>query len=291
MPDLLGIVGWILFGLVQLVLYWLPAVRPRPITFGPPIRWWFYNTSDDWYRHLDSSKIPDEHWIHQWLEMAFGDLRRLAVDEAEEAIGRLRSFLLDRVGSIRSGFTSLGSWLDRVWNMIGGSVPAWAGNVRFGLDWLRSRLPASIVSGWDSWSKLIGRYIDVVYDWVMSRYDRFRDFARDAREWISGIGRRLDDWVGSVRGWIERFRSDPAGYVRELLGGAWSWLLTVRADSLAWVTGLLGDDWRALVAFRRSVLQFYLDLWSRGRENLAAFISDPLEFLITRLEQAVMDRW
>lgn len=291
MPSLQTILGWILSGLVQLLLHWLPVLRTRPVGYDMPYQWFYYNTAGDWFYHIDNETRPDEFWCHQWLEMAFGELRRLAVAEAQEIIDRVRVTLVALIGRVRSEYPSLGAWLNSVWEAMGRYIPAWAGTVRGGLNWLRDRLPGSIRSGFDTWAGYIRGFVSVVYSWAQNRYDRFRDWATDARNWISGVGRRLDDWANSVRAWIEHVRSDPVGYVVGLLGAAWAWLQNVRADSVAWVVGLLGDDWAQLVQFRRRALQFYLNLWSRGAVVLGALVSDPLDFLLTRLEQAVMDRW
>ncbi|GAH18076.1 unnamed protein product, partial [marine sediment metagenome] len=154
MPSFWDVIGWILHALLQYVLFWIPVLKPLPEPGVPPWPWWIYNTWNDWFWHKDYEGRPDEHLIRQYLEMAFGELKRLTLHEANNALDDAKNWLHGLIGYVRGGYSSLGSWVNALNDRLGDWLPDWAGNVGWGLNYLKNLFPGMIKYGWGSWSDL-----------------------------------------------------------------------------------------------------------------------------------------
>lgn len=291
MPSFWDILGWILHALLQYILFWVPVLKPYPESEYPPYPWYTYNSWSDWFAHRDGEWRPDEHLIRQYLEMGFGELKRLTLHEAGTALDSAKSWLRGLIGSVRSGYSSLGHWLDVVNRRLGDWLPGWASTVGVGLQKLNELFPTSIRYKWESWSNLFEGIKQSVRDWVWGRYESFRSWANEAINWVRGAGQSIRGWWDRSRDWLDRLRNDPYGTIAHYLGAGWRWLAGFWQRWRDEVLGLLGWDWPRLKAFSQSCLTFYFNLWSQGWATLDSFVRDPRSFIMDRLEQAIMDRW
>lgn len=291
MPSIWEILDWILYGLIRYVLYWVPLVKAPRVDRGAPASWWRYNSYWDWEHKDDDGGYPDEVWINSWLEMAFGELRRLATEEAKPFIDAAKNALVSLIGYIRPGFGAMGSWVNWLQTAVGYALPTWLSNIANGLDWLRNTFPAGVRFGIQTWDQLWESIKSSVRSWAMARYDQFMAWASQNLDWIRVWGETLKQWRDSVKGWIDRVRYDPRGYIREVLGAGIDWLLAFAVAPVGIVLSWLGPDWPRLQTYARDCLDFYYGLWSRGWRTLGEIVDNPKEWLLARLEQAILDRW
>jgi len=285
------ILDWIFYGLVRYILYLIPLVKAPKVYRRAPLQWWSYNGSWDWSQRNADNGHPNDHWCRSWLEMAFGELQKLATDKARPYVDQVKNWLLDRIGYIRSSFPSLGAWVNWLQRAVGESVPYFAANLAGAASWLYFRLPASVRQGWRDWDAIWEWIKASVRQWAQVRYDAAKGWAWDAVTWVVHAGDQLLRWRDHVAGWIDHVRGDSYGWIVSLLGPGWSWLLGFWANARATVIGWLGPDWPKLVTFSRDCVTFYYNLWSAGWSVLAEFIADPKGFIMDRLEQVIMDRW
>ena len=285
------ILDWILYGLIRYVLYLIPLVKAPRVYRSMPSEWWRYNWYSDWLHLDDDGGYPDERWCRCWLEMAFGELQRLATDKARPYVDQAKAALLKVIGYVRSGYSSLGDWVNHLQMLVGESVPFFAVNLTGAAAWLYYRLPASIRQGWRGWDATWEWIKETVRAWARSRYDEAKFWASRAWDWMLHTGAILRRWQERVEVWIDHVRGNSYGWMTSLLGPAWFWLLGFWSDARAIVLGWLGPDWPKLVTFSRDCISFYYNLWSAGWRVLGDFVADPRGFILDRLESALMDRW
>lgn len=285
------LLSWILYGLVRFVFVLIPYVRAPKVSRGAPSVWYKYNSWTDWSHRDDDNGHPDERWCRSWLEMAFGELAQYATDKARPYVDQVKGMLLDVIGYIRSGYSSLGSWVNHLQSRIGEGTLSFASNLRNAASWLYFKLPYGVRSGWQSWSEIWDGIKASVRTWAIDRYDQARAWAYDAALWVNQVGDVIRRWRDDVAGWIDWVRYDSRGWVIGWLGWTWDWLEEFVYSGRATVLGWLGPDWPRLVTFARDCIGFYYALWSAGWRVLGDFVADPRAFVLDGLERAVMDRW
>ena len=285
------VLDWILYGLVRYILYLIPLVKAPRVDRTIPNEWWAYNSYADWRSREADGGYPDGEWCRSWLEMAFGELAKLATEQAKPYTDAIKSFLLGVIGYIPSRFASTGSWVNWLEDLTGGFAPFFAASLGAASVWLYDRFPGGIVQGWQSWSDIWENIKASVRSWARSQYDQARVWASDNVHWIWNVGESLRAWRDSVRGWIEHVQNDPRGWVLGLIGPGIDWLLAFALSPVSIVVSWLGPDWPKLQTFGRDCVSFYYDLWSAGWRTLGEFVNDPKGFLMDRLERAIMDRW
>lgn len=291
MLSLWTILSWTFYGLVRYVMQWIPLITPFKVYRSIPSQWWAYNSWSDWMHYNDNNGGPDERWCKAWLKMCLGELEKRILARAKTVVDNVKSFLIRLVGYIRVGFSNLGAWVDFVQRQVGYYLPSWASNISWALGWLRAKLPLSIRYGWQSWDQLWEGIKTSVKNWAQWMYDLAKQRAYAAWDWVLWTGQSILAWRDRVAGWIDYVRTNTYGWITGYLGAAWYWLVAFRNNPLAWVSQWLGDDWRRLVEFKNGPLTFYYNLWSAGWRTLSDFVADPLGFVLSRMEQAVMDRW
>lgn len=289
--SLWTLIDWGFYGLVRYIMVWIPFVTPFHVGKSLPSQWWKYNSYGDWLHKDDNKGGPDEHWCRAWLKMVAGEFESRFIDKAKDVIGDIKGYLLGKLGYIKSGHSSMGSWVGWLNGLVGSALPGWAYSVTWGLGWLRDRLPTAIQQGWKSWDSLFESIKTSVKNWVMAVYDAFKSKALDAWSWVVYSGGMLVSWYNAVKGWIDHFRSNPYGYIAGLLGWGWSWLLAFAAAPVGFVLAWLGNDWKVLQSFAQGPLGFYYNLWSNWADLLCEFVNDPVAFIYARLERALSDRW
>lgn len=285
------ILDWILYGLVRYVLFWIPLLKAPKVERSIPSEWWSYNTYSDWLHKDDDGGYPDEVWCRSWLEMAFGELQVLATNKAQPYVDAAFAVLRSVIGAFPARFMSVGSWVDWLQSLTGSVVPFFAASLSSAALWLYDRFPASIVQGWESWSDIWESIKASVRSWARSMYDRAVVWARQGLDWVQNIGDSLRLWRERVADWIDTVRSDSRGWISRVLGPGIDWLLTFALSPVSIVLSWLGPEWPRLLTFARDCLAFYYNLWSDGWQTLGEFVSDPSDFIISRLERVVMDRW
>ena len=285
------ILDWILYGLIRYVLSFISWIPTPTVDRGPPSEWYKYASYYQWYWHDDDNGRPTTAWCEQWLEMAFGELASYATKKARPYVDQIRDKLRGVIGYIRSGYSSLGSWVNHLQNRIGEGSLSFASNLRNAASWLYFKLPYGVRAGWETWDQIWDGLRAKVRSWAQARYDTAKSWAHSAIAWVNTTGDQLRRWREQVSGHIDRLRSDPYGYIVGYLGSAWSWLSGFASNGRDTVLGWLGPEWPTLVTFGRDCVTFYYSLWSKGWEDLGEFIDDPKSFVLDRLEQAVLERW
>lgn len=285
------ILEWLFYGAVRYVLLWVPLVTPFRVDRSIPSPWWKYNGYGDWMHRDDNNGGPDEHWLQAWFRMAVGEFKLLVLDEAKPYVDAAKRALQTLVGYIRAGFPSMGGWVNWLQGAVGYVTPFFASNLGAAAVWLYDRFPAGIRQGWQSWSGLWENIKASVRSWARSQYDQAKVWAGNNLGWISGIGESLRWWRDRVAGWIDNVRGNPRGWIVGVLGSGIDWLLAFALSPVSLVLSWLGPEWPKLQTFARDCVPFFYNLWSAGWRTLSEFVRDPLHFMISRLEQAVMDRW
>lgn len=291
MPDLWLILSWLYHGLTQYALYWIPLLNPFPEEEWPPGAWWWSNTWDDWFGHLDGQRRPDEYLIQRWFVMIATEGKRLVLREAREYVDGLYDWLANSIGGIRWDFPSLGAWLGVVEDRIGYALPWWVTTLADAVDWLRDRLPESIREGWKGWDTLFEEIGSGIRDWVALKYDYAKSVAIWARDWITEKGVALDTWWNDAHVWLDWFREDSYAALVGLLGEVWDWVQDFRDHGPDRVRGWLGPDFPRLLTFSRDCVGFYYNLWSIGWSELVDLVTDPRAWVIRRVERALEERW
>ena len=285
------ILDWILYGLIRYVLSFISWIPTPKVDRGPPSEWYKYASYYQWYWHDDDDGRPTTAWCEVWLEMSFGELAEYATDKARPYVDQVKDWLVRLIGYVRSGFGSMGAWVNWLGGLVGEGVPYFAANLAEAASWLYFRLPEGVRQGWRDWDQTWEWIKESVRQWARSRYDDAVSWAYSAIRWVHDTGEQLRRWRDQVGDWIERVRGDSYGWVTGLLGDAWAWLVGFRQDARSMVLGWLGPDWPRLVTFGRDCVGFYYALWSAGWRVLGEFVADPREFVLDRLESAVLDRW
>jgi len=291
MFDFWSILDWLFYGAVRYVLLWVPFVTPPRVDRGIPSLWWYYNSWNDWDHKDDNNGGPDERWCQAWFRMALGGFELLVLQEAKPYVDEAKNWLRGIIGGIKSGFASLGDWTNWLQVAVGAAVPWWTPNLAAGVDRLRGWFPDAIYNGWLAWNDIWTSIKADVRNWARNEYDRARDFAYQARDWVSGVGDGLRLWRDKVAGWIDNFRANPYGFITGVLGSGWSWLLGFYPRARETVIGWLGPDWVRLTNFARDCSVFYYNLWSLGWRTLSDFIADPVGFVGDRLEAYLLKKW
>lgn len=282
---------WFFYGLIRYILLWVPLVNPFPVDRAIPNEWWFYNDFLDWLHRDDVGGGPDEQWLQAWFRMVWGEAKKLVNSEAQRYTDAAKQWLRDRIGYIKSGWANLGSWLLFVEQRIGSFLPSFAPTVSEGLNWLRSRLPETIRNLWQSWDQLFDSIKQSVEMRIRSLYERTKEWAAYAYDWVIAAGRILDAWRQRVQGFLDALRNDPYGTVTGWLGEAWQWLREFRNRGRDQVLEWLGPDIGPLLTFARDCVVFYYNLWSLGWQELGAFVEHPGEWLYDRAERILINRW
>lgn len=282
---------WLFYGLVRYVLWWIPVVQPFPVDRSVPRHWWEYNTWTDWYLHLDGNKRPDEHWCRQWLEMTFGEFKRLVADVADSFTRSVRDALLRLIGYVRSGYASLGQWVDKIEERAGTYLPWFASTLSGGLTFLFNLLPTGIRQQYQSWDDLFRGIRDGAVAIVRNLIDEARRWASEARSWIFTQGQHVYEFYTDVQRFVRDFKNDPRGTITRLLGSAWTFLAAFALSPVGIVLSWLGPDWQGWVTFNAGPAAFLYNLWSTHHDEIARLFSEPREWVMSRLEQAIMDRW
>lgn len=291
MLSLWTILSWTFYGLVRYVMQWIPLITPFKVYRSIPSQWWAYNSWSDWMHYNDNNGGPDERWCKAWLKMCLGELEKRILKRAKAVVDDVKAFLIRLVGYIRVGFSNLGAWVDFVQRQVGYYLPSWASNISWALGWLRGKLPLAIRYGWQNWDEIWEGIKESVRNWARSMYDSAKSSAFAAWHWVLWTGEAILAWRNRVAGWLDYVRENSYQWIRGRLGSAWDWLVGFRNNPLGWISQWLGDDWRKLVEFKNGPLTFYYNLWSYGWRTLSDFVADPLGFVLSRMEQAVMDRW
>lgn len=282
---------WLFYGLIRYILWWVPVVQPFRVDRTIPGHWWMYNTYYDWYEHLDGDKRPDEHWIQQWLEMTFGEFKRLVASAAEDLARGIRDYLLALIGYVRSGFPSLGAWIDAIGSLVGDSLPFFASTLSGGLAFLYSLLPVGIRNEYKTWGELFDGIRDAAVSIARGLVDAVRHLAEDAHRWVFDQGQRVYDFYGDVQHFVRDLVRDPRGTITGVLGDTWAFLVMFALSPVSIVLSWLGPDWTAWLTFNAGPAAFLYNLWSTYHDEIADLFEDPRGWVMDRLESAIMDRW
>jgi len=223
------LVEWFFYGLVRYLLFWIPVVNPFPVDIGIPAQWWSYNSYWDWLHRDNVGGGPDEHWIRCWFKMVWGESKKLVLSEAARYTDIARSWLRDRIGALKVGFSNVGQWVDWLERRIGHYLPSFAPTVTAGLNWLRFKLPVAIRNGWQNWTQWVDAIKSAMGDWVRAVYDYAKGRALASWAWVVDQGESLRWWIDQVRGFVDALRSDPYGTITGWLGSAWAWLRSLRS--------------------------------------------------------------
>lgn len=285
------VVGWWFYGIIRYIVFWIPYVTPPPVDRSIPWQWWRYHGWSDWRHRDDNNGGPDEWWIQCWFDMVYGEALILTQIAAEPYVDSAKAWLRDLIGYIKSGWDSLGSWVDWLERLFGLPLPWWSTTLDRGLRWLRLKFPSSIREGWRTWEQIWDGLKEDVRNWVQATYDFFRDLAQNAWNWVTNTGIAIQAWRDRVAGWIDNFRNDPYGTVTSWLGDTWSWLANFRNYAWSIVRSYLGPNLDKLLTFGRDCCTFYYNLWSIGWRTLGEFCDDPLDYLYRKAEEALIDRW
>lgn len=291
MPSLGLLIDWFFYGFIRYVVYWIPLLTPPSVNRAMPWQWLKYNSFWIWLQKGLNKGGPTESWLQGWFSMTFGESLLLAEITAQPYVDRIKEVLESAIGSVASGFGSLSLWIGRVQGWLGLPLPWWSSTVHAGLSWLRAKLPQGIRDAWQTWDGIFDGIKSYARDWVTARYEQAKQWARTAFDWAVNAGQSLINWRNRVAGWIDAFRANPYGTISSYLGFAWGWLHNFRNNGRAIVLGWLGSDIYKLLLFGRDCVSFYYNLWARGWRVLSDLIDDPVEYLYTRIERMLVDRW
>lgn len=291
MPNIGLLVDWFFYGFIRYVVYWIPLLTPPSVNRAMPWQWLKYSSIWIWLQKGANKGGPTEAWLQDWFRMIFGEALLLAEITAMPYVDRAKEVLESAIGSVASGIGSLSAWIGQVQGWLGLPLPWWSGTVHNGLTWLRGKLPQGIRDAWQTWDGIFDGIKSYARDWVMARYEQAKTWARTAFDWAVNAGQSLITWRNRVAGWIDAFVANPYGTIVGYLGYAWQWLSGFQVNGRAIVLGWLGPNIYKALKFARDCSVFYYNLWHRGWRVLADLVDDPVEYLYSRIERMLVDRW
>lgn len=284
------IAGWIIHCVIQFVLLHAPIVNPMAENSYPPGWWYELWSYSDWRNNLDSQNRPNNALLSMYWECCWWHMR-LRVDKiAEGLVNATRSFLLLLIGNIRSGYLSLGSWLDQVHTILGLVLPSWASTAIDGLFHLFEIFPYAIRYGWVTWSEIWENIKTEVRDWALAFYAATMKFALDAWAWVSAWGSNIRAWWQSFSSWLANFVVNTYAVIALALGAAWSFLVWFFQNPTGRVFGWLAPWWDLLRTFARDCLTYWYNIWGSHASRLSEFLSSPLDYLYDRAEAFLEDK-
>lgn len=283
--SLWEIVGLILHGLLQYILWLAPLVKPLQEVRWPPWWWLRFWSGADWTYGLDSENRPGQGFIEKYIRAAFSWLKDRILEDAKPYVDSLSRWIRDNLGWLPWGFSSFSAWIFTAFNRIGTVWSRIGDNVGHALTNLWYKIPTAIRENWASWSQLFQDVVDRATDWARARYEDAKNRVYQLFDWWLHLGYNLGTWWQQARGVLDAFRNNPTGFIIARLGPAWNWLIDFRQAARQWVLSWLGTTWTLLSSFAAGPLRFYYDVWGAFRTTLFDFLANPLEFLWDEAEE------
>ena len=267
--SFLDIIGLWWHGLRQTVLYYIPLIKPDRESQVAPT--WFVRVFPDWLwsYYLDADRRPTETFLYNY-RYASDVLFKSWLDQLkDQAVLLAVDFVRGFTGIPQFGFVTFSDWIVSIRERVGWWVPHWSASLADGLEFLYLKLPSGVRHNLITWSGL------------------FDDLRESIKEWVRGCYDRAISNIGIVWGWVQ----DTGGVLKAWYDDVGSWVSYVRINFTAAVLGALGVVWGRLVTFDRDALDYYYNLWGIYRQELADFISNPLDYLYDRIESFLVSKW
>lgn len=283
--------GWVIHGIIQTVLLWAPMVTPMSEPFSPPVWWYATNSWADWRDNLDHNRRPNSAFIDRWLHCAWWHMEKATKRLAQGVVDHAKAYLLSLIGYVKSGYRSLGHWVETVSNQVGHYLPSWASSVIGGLWILYWKLPSSIRGATDTWWGIWERIKREVRDWALNHYRNTVQWALDSIRWLQSLGYQVGQWYVAYSGWLRNLAHNTYGVVANALGSTWYGLVGFWQNPYGYILGWLGPNFQAMLTFARDCLWFWYNVWGAYGAILSAFLSNPGRFIGDRLERIIEERW
>jgi hypothetical protein len=258
---------WIIHWLLQKILDIVPLLSPMAESPSPPA-WWFYHYSYfDWSYELRAGNIPSSTLIDRALAglwLTLGDW----IDEVGTYVRRkAQDYTRAVTGYVPSGFSTLSDWSGWLQNLIGSYVPGWTSSLAAGIDRLYWWLPVDIRSGLSTWSSLLRRATDDAIAWAHTQYDVFMQYAYGAYAYVLSTGETLKQWYNARHVLLDALAANPGAFLMSYLPA----------------------DMQVLLGLTGALRDFHNNVWSRYRDILVNFVSNPFDWLYRRIETWVLD--
>lgn len=289
--QFVDILFWIIHGIKQLILLWIPLLNPEAEYGTPPQFWLDHVDWDMWYAHLDADRRPDSTWIWYWNWAAWRTLGgwcdEIFIGARNAAVDWVRSF----TGWLLYGYATFAEWIDAIHVRVGDWIPAWTTSLAAGLNDVWWMLPYTVRERVHTFGQFIDQLLDDLWDQITNYYLLFVQRVGYVYDWLVYTGVTIEDWFVTVGNFVLDFSRHPAAYVVGWLGEAWNWVLYFWSDPGGYIENLLSPTWTRIYVFARDCLNFWYNLWGSYAAILADFLADPLGWIYDRVEDELIDRW
>lgn len=285
------ILKWIVHGIKQFALYWIPLLDPSPEYGSPPGFWLDFYTSSAWYNHIDSNYIPDATWISYWMRASWLTLFAWIVEIGQFAINDAVDWVRSFTGWLQHGYATFAQWLDAIRTRVGTWIPAWTSDLASGLQFVWNLFPYEVREAIHTFGEHLDNALDGLYARVLRYYEQTVADVEFAVSWIVSAGAQIRSWYFDVRDTINAFVDDPGGYIKQRLGTVWDWVVAFWNNPRAYVETLLEPWWTRLYVFARDCLNYWYDVWGIHAQTLSNFLAAPLAWLYDRVEDELISRW
>lgn len=263
--SILEIAAWLFHAVLQKILYWVPVLKPLPELVIPDF-WHYYNTLSDWAFHKDASGIPDEHLINKYWDGALQALGDYVGEWGTWAWHKARQYVREVIGTLKSGFGTFSAWLGAVELIVGTWTLSFASDLSKACGWLWLKLPSDIRDSVKSWDDIFDGIKTSTISWVNATYAAFKDWAKNAWDWVEETGALLKGWYDDVRGVVNAIIHDPVGWVRR------------RVNTI----------FPTLAPFISNCLTYWHNLHASYADTISSFFADPFWWIYERAEDWII---
>jgi len=226
------------------------------------------------------------------------------------AVNTVIWWILGGIANVAYGFSRLSYYAADIPG-VGGTLASWFASIAgyfndlyFDVRDFRTRI-LDVLYAIDDWLGELADLISDVYGWITDKLDDAYYWADRAWDWIVDTGKDLYDdvygwimdrivdayyWAQDALDWIadigEGLYHDVHGWIMDRIDDAYAWAIDARdwiaanADKLAAIPELIKSEVLQLIGPVFNLVSFFF-------EDINAFFSDPLDFILSRLTRIV----
>lgn len=284
-------VSYFFHGVLQSVLLWAPIVEPL---MEPLVPYEFFADCEEFYSQwaslLDENRRPTDNFMSLYWDCIWSIL----IFRIEDRIWVITRYATDWIayviGELPLLYISIAEWIQHFIDQIGDVLPDWADDITSGLARLWELIPEPIRDGLLTWAEFLATAPEAIQEWVRELIGQTIEWALELWDWYESIGYTLTVWWEWAQALLSEIVEDAYAWLARTLGGAWAFLIWFWTNPTGAVTSWLSPWWGRLMTFATDCLEYWYNIWGRYAEDLADFLSDPMEFLYNLGEEWINER-